>query len=129
MIYYIPAPYPYIIASQYAQPIKQEVISIPPQQTQSYLPIQPPSLSIDLPKFKYEKQKIVPIPFDSRKSNGKFDNISDAIKFIMKHTLHFHGQVNRNLIYTYLPFCRVFNPQIGDYMSASMIQDQIQQLI
>lgn len=124
MYYYLQYPQYIYQTGPYIQQIRPEIPAVPPPPPIFQTP-SPPILSIDLPKFKYEKQKIIPVPFDPHITNGKFDTISEAIKFIIKHVHHFHGQPNRNLVYAYLPFCRVFNAQLGDYISASLMPKKV----
>ena len=117
--YYVPYPQYFFSPPQYITPPRQELPSLP-LPSPKVPSIQPPALSVSLPKFKYEKQKITPIPFDPNLTDGKFFSLVEAMQFITKHARHFHKQINRNLVYIYIPFCRVYNAQVGDYISASL---------
>lgn len=82
----------------------------------SMTPTKVPSLSINLPVFNYQPSKQVIIPFDKKLSNdGVFNSMDDAMRFISRHCLKYHGVFNRQLARTYSKLCYVLDLVNGVY--------------
>lgn len=98
----------------YSYPYNQPVIPPMPQ-----APPTPPkiaSLSIDLPSYTYVPTKQVIIPFDQKLShNGMFNSMEEAMAFLSKHCVKYHGQFTRQLARVYSKLCYVLDLVNGNY--------------
>ena len=70
-----------------------------------------------LPSYKYIKNKYIIIPFNVRQCNDNhFDNLTEAIMFIIKHCKLHHQPSDKSMVRKYLQFCRVLDICKCDYV-------------
>jgi len=82
-------------------------------------PLPEASLSINLPSYEYNQQKIPIIPFD--RSDGMFDSLESAMKYVGQHCVKNHGLFTRQYARLYSPFCFVLDILAGGYVSMSEV--------
>ncbi|EAY05133.1 hypothetical protein TVAG_151200 [Trichomonas vaginalis G3] len=100
------APYSY----SYNQPMMPIAPQAPPT------PPKIPSLTIELPTYTYVPTKQVIIPFDKKLShNGMFNSMDEAMSFLSKHCIKYHGQFTRQLARVYSKLCYVLDLVNGTY--------------
>ena len=85
----------------------------------------PGELELQLPSFEYQTRKFVPVPFDRRTTDGKFDNINQAMQFVFAHCVSAHGRFDRQLAKLYIGYCQVFNFVDGCYVCGSQVPKSV----
>ena len=82
-------------------------------------------LDLNLPTFEYQTRKFVPVPFDRRMTDGKFDDINHAMQFICHHCIAAHGRFDKQLARLYIQFCQIFSFADGGYVPGSLVPKSI----
>jgi len=75
-------------------------------------------IGFDFPLNSYNKSKIKLIPFNDKLSNnGRFETLDDAMTFIYYHCMQHHNEFTKNLVFSYIKMCQVFDTYYCGYIT------------